>query len=119
LAERPVNGNDDDVLPVPPQMCYLKGRHCIHWFRRRFCHVSWRIQPIVPMVNVDSISPYCLFSITGRPLAPSKWTLWSTFRPMRITSLLVVAAVALACSDRANNQASSESGGTLVISTTG
>jgi peptide/nickel transport system substrate-binding protein len=37
---------------------------------------------------------------------------------MRITPLLVVATVALACSDRANNQASSESGGTLVISTT-
>jgi hypothetical protein len=45
-------------------MCYLKGRHCIHWSCHRFRHVPWRIQPRDEMVNVDSISPYCLFSIT-------------------------------------------------------
>jgi hypothetical protein len=65
FSKRPVDGNDDHVLSVSPQMCYLKGRHRIHWSCRRFRHVLWRIQPIVEMVNVDSISPYCLFSITN------------------------------------------------------
>jgi hypothetical protein len=63
FSKRPIDGNDDHVLTVSPQMCYLKGRHCIHWFCRRFRHVLWRIQPTVEMVNVDSISPNCLFSI--------------------------------------------------------
>ena len=63
FSKRPVNGHDDHVLTVSPQMCYLKGRHCIHRSCRRFRHVPWRIQPSVEMVNVDSISPKCLFSI--------------------------------------------------------
>lgn len=65
FSKRPVDGNDDHVLTVSPQMCYLKGRHCIHWSCRCFCHVSWRIHRMVEGVNVDSISPYCLFSITN------------------------------------------------------
>jgi hypothetical protein len=63
FSKRPVDRNDDQFLTVSPQMCYLKGRHCIHWSCRRFRHVPWRIQPANEMVNVDSISPNCLFSI--------------------------------------------------------
>ena len=63
FSKRPIDGNDDHVLTVSPQMCYLKGRHCIHRSCCRFRHVPWRIQPAVEMVNVDSISPKCLFSI--------------------------------------------------------
>jgi hypothetical protein len=63
FSKRPIDGDDDHVLTVSPQMCYLKGRHCIHRSCRRFRHVLWRIQPAVEMVNVDSISPECLFSI--------------------------------------------------------
>jgi hypothetical protein len=63
FSKRPIDGDDDHVLTVSPQMCYLKGRHCIHRSCRRFRHVPWRIQPAVEMVNVDSISPNCLFSI--------------------------------------------------------
>jgi peptide/nickel transport system substrate-binding protein len=37
---------------------------------------------------------------------------------MRIAPLLAVATIAMACSDRTNNQAAAETGGTLVISTT-
>jgi hypothetical protein len=51
-------------------MCYLKGRHCIHRSCCRFRHVPWRIQPAVEMVNVNSISPKCLFSIKAS-LTPS------------------------------------------------
>lgn len=69
FPKRPIDGNDDHVLTVSPQMCYLKGRHRIHRSRRRFRHVLWRIHPTDEMVNVDSISPYCLFSITDAVVA--------------------------------------------------
>ena len=72
------------------------------------------------MVNVDSISPYCLFSIRdGVGTAYAHTAHYGVlFFPMRITPLVAMAAAGLACSDRTNNQATEETGGTLVISTT-
>jgi peptide/nickel transport system substrate-binding protein len=70
------------------------------------------------MVNVDSISPNCLFSITNAVGTVYARIDGVPFFPMRITPLLAMAVVAMACSDRANTQAAGEPGGTLVISTT-
>ena len=70
------------------------------------------------MVNVDSISPYCLFSITNAVGSVYTRIMRYLSSPMRIIPLLAMAAVVMACSDRANTQGVGEPGGTLVISTT-
>ena len=70
------------------------------------------------MVNVDSISPYCLFSITAPAGAVRAGARGVLFFLMRIIPLFALAMVAGACSDRSSNRAVGEPGGTLVISTT-
>lgn len=64
LSKRSIHRDDDHVLSIALQMSHLKGGHCIHASRSRFSHVSWRVSQLHKMVNVDSVSSNCRFSIT-------------------------------------------------------
>jgi peptide/nickel transport system substrate-binding protein len=118
LPERTIDWNDDHVLTVPSQVCHLKDRHRARWLRSGVSHVIY-VSTAAQSGQCRFYISDCQFSITRGFNALPMQTASLPLSAMRTGAAVFLTLCISACSDHSAKTPAEETGGTLVISTTG